>query len=61
MARGCSTVFDYGKNRMVHAPTKKHGGRFGGSNEQNIGKAARPGTYRKSSDAMKKQGQAIAD
>lgn len=30
-------------NRMVHAPTKKQGGRFGGPQEQQTGKGGRGG------------------
>lgn len=40
---GHGTVYDDGLNRMVHAPTKKHGGRFGGPEEQRVGKASRKG------------------
>ena len=37
------TVYEKGLNRMVHAPTSKKGGRFGGENEQRAGKAGRGG------------------
>ena len=37
------TVYEKGLNRMVHTPTSKKGGRFGGENEQRTGRAGRGG------------------